>query len=402
MAPCYNRAVSENDHTSLFRWVLTALAVVLALLAGFTGGFYLGGEHLGATIRGEDLVHEVQGLLAVHYLDELPPQSTQQEGMVEGLLATLDDPYTTYLSPADHELENQQLEGRYGGIGAFLSSVNGVFVLVPFPDGPADRAGLQEGDVLVQVDDLMIASETSTSEVTAALRGPVGSEVDITVERAGHDGRPVIKVEREELPLPSVTSYTYPTDDRIGVVVLSNFGEGTLAEIRAAFADLKARGARAFILDLRGNPGGLIDTAIDVADLLLREGTIMTEVGKDGNQRRYRATASADDLAAPLVVLVDGGTASAAEVLAAALQHHGRAPIYGSATFGKGSVQAIHPLQNGASLHITTARWYGPDGSQLDGQGIRPDAITEPRGHGADPPMRRALERLLDELESNP
>ncbi len=172
-----------------------------------------------------------------------------------------------------------------------------------------------------------------------------------------------------------------------------------MAETRDAIAGLVARGAKSIVLDLRGNPGGLIEASIDFADLFLKEGIIMTEASKDGNQRRHRAEDSPTDVELPLAVLVDGHTASSAEVLAAALHQHGRARLFGSSTFGKGSVQAIYPLRNGASLHITTARWYAPDGSQIDGKGIVPDTIVEKAVEGQDTALHLASQWLQQELE---
>ncbi|MFP3853558.1 MAG: S41 family peptidase [Anaerolineales bacterium] len=385
---------SVKSSTVIITWIAAAFAV------GFASGFFTAATRVEETSQAFQLPREAMDLLAQHYIDPLPDPMAMQRGMTRGLLDSLGDPYTTYLDPAAHELENQSLSGSYGGIGAHLTSTKNGWALIPFEQGPALEAGLLEGDLLLQVDNFEIEQTTTEAETTAALRGEIGTSVRLTVLR---DNRDVIEFQiiRQSIPLPSVSSYLYPDDPHIGILRISVFGTPTAGEVRNNLKELERQDASAIILDLRGNPGGLLDSALQVADIFLSDGIIVTEISAEGKRTDRNALAHQEDFTLPVVVLIDGATASAAEVLAAALAENDRAIIIGHPTFGKGSVQTIYDLSDGSSLHITTSRWLTPKGHTLDGQALAPDQIVEPEVSG-DAALEAAVGWISTNVEELP
>lgn len=321
------------------------------------------------------LADEAFGLLKTHYLRALPDSLTRQRAMIRGMLGSLDDPYTIYVEPASHELEADTLAGEYGGIGArVFRDTQGVVRIVPAPDGPADRAGLVEGDALLAVDGMSTDQFVDLNQITASVRGLVGTRVRLTIGPRSPNDEPFdVEIVRAAIDIPSATGYLLPEDTTVGVIAVSLFSEKTPDEILQEYHDLTERGATGYVLDLRGNGGGLLDSAVSAARLFLESGVIVVEHRREAAEERYTANRPGELAEIPLVVLVDGGTASAAEVVAAALQQNGRAPLIGSPTFGKGSVQVILPLSDGSSLHVTSAEWHTPADMTLDGVGLQPD-----------------------------
>jgi carboxyl-terminal processing protease len=386
----------KREKRPVLRWLALG-GLALAIL--FAGG--LGGWALARKAQPESpypLVDEALALIEEHYLGEVPDPLSRQRGMIHGLVERLADPFSSYVEPAEEELQQDQLAGEYGGVGAFLQrDEEGRVFLVPFEEGPAAQARVQEGDILLTVDGVAIEPQMSLDQVAAMVRGPVGTEVTLTLLRGQE--RLEITVIRQSIELPSVTWFAFPEDPEIGVLVVSRFSQRTPAEIGSAVQELVAQGTQALILDLRGNTGGLLDAAVRTADLFLTGGIIVIEQERDGRQSPHRA--EQDDLltegALPLAVLVDGGTASAAEVVAAALKENGRARLFGTRTYGKGSVQIILPLSDGSSLHLTTARWLTPSGAQMDGRGIEPDQVPGDEDMDALAMAVRYLREILEE-----
>ncbi|MGL4649482.1 MAG: S41 family peptidase, partial [Caldilineaceae bacterium] len=263
------------------------------------------------------------------------------------------------------------------------------FLLNPMADHPAAAAGVMRGDELRAVDALPITADLSTDEVVAALRGEVGTDVILALRRID-TASPVagsrlpltrtrdltVTVTRAEIRTPSVEANLLP-DSTIGYLRQSSFTERTGAELEAALLALVADGADRFIWDLRGNPGGLLDAAIASTDLWLRQGAIVIEERADGSSTVINAHRGGAGESFPLVVLVDGSSASASEIAAGALQDHNRARLIGSRTFGKGSVQTLYELSDDSSLHVTTAQWLTPNRRQITGAGLAPDVALE-------------------------
>jgi carboxyl-terminal processing protease len=381
---------------------LTGLAfVAVAFIAGFVAR--------GFTPLPDDsfpLVHEARRLLEEHYLGDLPGSIVLERGMIRGMLQEIGDPFTVYLEPEAQELQTDLLTGEYGGIGAVLSrDQSGRIHLVPIPEGPAALAGVQEGDVLLGADGQTFGPETSLEAVSAALRGTEGTPVEIRIApRQPGDPEIRLTILRRVFPLPSVAGYLLPDDPTIGVLVITVFSDKTPRETEDAYASLRQRGAERFILDLRGNPGGLLDSGIATARYFMDSGVVVTEQQRDNARQTYQVDTPGPAARVPLAVTVDSATASAAEIVAAALQENGRAPLVGTTTYGKGSVQLIFELSDGSSLHVTSARWLTPDGETLDGVGLQPDIAVDPATEvaGPDPYLAAAAEWLLTQVEVEP
>ena len=355
----------------LLFWILYSLILVVsAMFAGYQlrSVWSPASEQYG-------LLREANRLLENHYLNELPERITLERGMIHGMVDRLGDPYTNYVEPAAHEIQTDDLSGEYGGIGAYLSRGEDKRIhLVPFDDGPAARAGIQEGDILIAVDHQTIDDNTSLETILAMVRGPSGTSVNLVLA-ARKPGDDVISLDivREAFPIPSVTCYLLPEDPKIGVIVITLFSDKTPQEVEDSFLSLKSRGMETMVLDLRNNPGGLLDSGVDVARFFLSDGVILIEELPGGVKEVFRAETEGDAVDIPLAVLVNENTASAAEVVAAALQANNRAPLIGTPTFGKGSVQLVFELSDQSSLHVTASRWKTPQGITLDFHGLQPD-----------------------------
>jgi carboxyl-terminal processing protease len=341
------------------------------------------------------LLAQVRHLLDDHYIAPLPDDQKLEYGAAAGYVGAIGDPYTRFVEPASHELETQKLAGEYGGVGMAVSKApNGDMTLAPFPDSPAAKAGIVEGDVLVAVDNTSITTTTSIDDAVALVRGPVGSQVAITVRHASGQTQ-TVHITRQVFAIPSVTFKIVSTEPPVGLIAVSVFSDKTPDEVRQAADKLQAQGATRLILDLRDNPGGVLTSGVNVAALFLDGGVVMYETQKAAPEKAYTAPANSGPLATvPLAVLVNHNTASAAEIVAGALLDRGRAPLIGQQTYGKGSVQLVFDLPAGASLHVTSYLWYTPTHRALDKNGLPPNIAVEPATDGSDPQLARAIEQL--------
>lgn len=318
---------------------------------------------------------EVVEVLQEDFIDRDKLSATEMERAgIEGLLEYLDDPYTSYLDPERYAAFNLSLEGHqpdFEGIGASVTEVDGqIIVLGPLPGSPAFDAGLMPGDILVSVNGESIVGRT-LEETVALIRGPKGTEVVLGVSRAGIS-RPVeIPIVRDTISVSSVHSHILPGD--FGYIRLSSFDAESGADLRTAIADLRDLGATGLVLDLRNNGGGLVTAAVSVVSEFVEEGEVIRWVDANGNETVEHVTGEGTAYDLPLVVLVNGFSASASEVVSGALQDHERARIVGTRTFGKGAVNLLRDLESGAGLNLTIARWLTPDGRTIEGEGIEPD-----------------------------
>jgi carboxyl-terminal processing protease len=364
------------------RQTLTLLVVLLdSLLLGFAAGVAAASRLLPPTADRYPLVSEAKSGLAEYSLEPLPSNLALQRGMVAGMVDSLGDPYTIYLAPPARAAETDTLNGEYGDIGTgVMRGADGAIYLIPFPGGPAEQAGVKKGDRLLQVDQLQIGAEASIGDVEASLQGIVGSDVTLKLMTPGDQAPHELRIVRAAFSLPSLAWYPLPGQPSIGVVTISWFSDRTAEEVGRAFEALQAQGVRGYILDLRGNGGGLLTSAVDTARSFLASGTIAYEQRKGERETQYTVNEPGRLAGKPLAVIVDGSTASAAELLAAALQQNGRAQLVGQSTYGKGTVQAVVPLSDGSSLHVTTAAWLTPDHTRLGPGGLMPDIVI-----GGDP-----------------
>jgi len=295
---------------------------------------------------------------------------TLSQGAVKGMLEALDDPYTGYIDPESHKDEMAGFEGRYQGIGAVLGSTEGQLVIVsPFSGSPAEKAGLKTGDKILKIND-EDASKMPPVEASQKIRGEAGTSVRLLIQHEGETESIDVEIVRAEIPLESVS---VEMRGDIAHIRISQFLRPTGGDLRDALEEVIGKGAKGIVLDLRNNPGGTLDGAIDVTSQFLLRGIVADVVDGDGNHASLRVRPGGVATNLPLVVLVNDGSASASEIVAGALQDYGRAKLAGSKTFGKGSVQKVLTLEDGSGLHVTAAHWFTPNGKPINGVGITPD-----------------------------
>jgi carboxyl-terminal processing protease len=310
------------------------------------------------------------------YVDEVS-DDTLIEGAINGMLTSL-DPHSNYLNAKNFSDMKVQTRGEFGGLGIEVSMDNGLIKVVsPIDDTPAARAGLKPGDLITRLDGAQVQGMT-LPEAVEKMRGPINSEVTLTIRRAGKDPFDV-KLVRATIKIQSVRSHM--EGDSIGYVRITSFNEQTDVGLNNAMKNLKQQAGNklaGIVLDLRNNPGGLLDQAVAVSDAFLEKGEIVSTRGRRADDaQRYNAHPGDVTGGLPMVVLINGGSASASEIVAGALQDHHRAILLGTRSFGKGSVQTIIPLPGHGAMRLTTARYYTPSGRSIQAKGIDPDIVVE-------------------------
>ena len=318
-----------------------------------------------------DLFGEVLEKINEEYVEDIN-QSESMDSAINGLLQSL-DPYSAYLSPDNFEEMQTETSGEFGGLGIEVSMEAGVVkVITPLDDTPASRAGLKAGDYIVKINDVQVQGKT-LSEAVEIMRGPVGSDIEITVRRRGVKKALQFTLTREIIEIQSVKSDLL--DNNIGYLRLTSFNENSAQQIKKRINELdKDKKIKAFILDLRNNPGGLLSQAIKITDYFLDNGEIVsTKSRKASENRKWFARDGDLTDGKPLVVLINYGSASASEIVAGALKDHKRAIILGENSYGKGSVQSIIPLRNDGAIRLTIAKYYLPSGTSISEVGVTPD-----------------------------
>lgn len=384
--------------------LLGGLLIIVCLCLSYTAGFgvYRLWDELEQTGQPRPLgvFWEAWERIEHYFYGELPSPRERTYGAIRGTLALLNDPYTIFVEPQPRELERDHMRGFYGGIGVALQrDEEGQTVLSPYPESPAEHTGVRDGDILLAIDGNTIPSEASLDDIRSLLRGEIGTAVTLTLSRPHRSDAPPtppfdIVVIRGEIQVPSVTWRVLEQAPDVGYIRIESFTERTSSEILSPLQELQQ--AKGLILDLRGNSGGLIDSAITVASQFLDNGAVLYH--QVGHEQERTSEVQEDGIATdiPLAVLVNGKTASAAEIVASALQDHRRAPLIGESTFGKGSMQLVYDLSDGSSLHVTSAIWLTPDRHQIQGRGLTPDIYIP---HSNDPGDKQ-LDRAVDYLQS--
>jgi carboxyl-terminal processing protease len=354
------------------------LVAVVVLLAVALGGFWVGRAQSPATLDEKDresvaLYAEALDVVRNNYVDQGDIDSKKETyGAIRGMLETLgDDGHTRFLTPEERAQNDQSLSGTYVGIGVQLEKEKGeVVVAAPIQDSPAEKAGISPDDVLVAVDGKSVRGD-DISEVVEKVKGQVGTTVELTVLHEGEKRE--YDLRRAEINSPVVSWAVIPDSD-VAVVLLSSFSDDSAKELQDAVEEARAAGARRFVLDLRNNPGGRLDQAVQMAGYFLEPGSVVY-IRKDasGEREEIKVEGNTEPTDAPLAVLVNGGSASSAEILAGALRDNGRATVIGETTYGTGTVLSEFVLRDGSSILLGVAEWLTPDGDFIRETGIEPD-----------------------------
>ena len=378
-----------------------ALAVLLGLgLVSCAGRLpFLGGEEAVSQETKEKL-SGIQALIEKEYIGEVD-EDALQTGICQGYVGALGDPYSAYYDEEQTSALMETTQGEYGGIGVVLTQNLDTGVTTAssvYEDSPAMKAGMKDGDIIYQVEGRDV-SGMDLEEISGNIKGEKGTTVEITVLRGEDREEVTLTITRDTIQAETVK--TRMLEDEIGYLAISEFDSVTLGQYKEGLAELKAQGMEGLIVDLRGNPGGNLDTVCEILDLMLPEGLIVYTEDKDGNRQEFTSD-EAQEVQVPLAVLVDGNSASASEIYAGAIQDYGIGQIVGTKTYGKGVVQTIYDLKDGTSLKLTVAEYFTPNGRNIDGEGITPDVeVAYQRDENdpeADNQLDRAVEALQDEM----
>lgn len=366
-----------SNHMKYALIVLTFIAII-ALSFGI--GYNLGRAPVGGE-GGLGVVEEAWNIIFRDYVerDRLEPQELSK-GAIEGMIEVLDDPYTSYLDAETYEIGMSGLEGEIEGIGAQVGiREERLTIISPIPDSPADQAGLRADDIVLEIEGESTV-DMSMIEAVLKIRGPKGTTVALLIQHRDETEPVLIDIVRATIELPSVMVEMMGDMAHLRI---THFSRRTAEEIQATLAEIDNANAKGIILDMRGNPGGILDTVIEVASYFLKDGVVVKVVSNNGEEQSLEVEPGGMVNDLPVVVLVNGYSASGSEVLAGALQDHGRATVAGSQTFGKGSVNVSRKLQDGSGIYITIARWLTPNGRLIEGKGIKPDIELELEGEEA-------------------
>ena len=318
-----------------------------------------------------DLFSEVLDKINKEYVDEIN-QSEAMDAAINGVLQSL-DPYSAYMSPESFENMQTETSGEFGGLGIEVGMEHGVVkVISPIDNSPASKVGLKAGDYIVKINDIQVQGKTLT-EAVELMRGPVGTDIEITVRRRGEKKALTFVITRDIIEVSSVKSEI--KDEKTGYMRLTSFNENSGDQIKNKIKEFKKNGKiENYILDLRNNPGGLLSQAIKISDFFLDNGEIVSTKSKRKYENRKWFAKKGDILKSnTLVVLINYGSASASEIVAGALQDHKRAILIGESTYGKGSVQSIIPLKNNGAIRLTVSKYYLPSGKSISDVGVTPD-----------------------------
>jgi carboxyl-terminal processing protease len=386
------------------RTAVRAASTAALLAAPLVAGGWMLQSRAVASAGSPQLLEDVMRLVAQRFVDTVGAGALYERA-ARGLVKELNDPYSELFTPKQIAEFSRQTNGRYAGIGMeILKQGEYVTVARVFPNTPAEGAGVQEGDRIVQID-TQVTRGWTTTQVSNTLLGTPGTRVAVTFQRPGVTQPIRANLTRATIHIPAVP-FSLVFDGTVGYVVAQRFSESTAEEIGQAVRTLEAKGAKGVVLDLRGNPGGILEQAVATSNLFLKRGQeVLSQRGRQGESQVYVATEQPVAPSVPLVVMVDGGSASASEIVAGALQDHDRALVVGTTSFGKGLVQTLFPLEGGYALKLTTAKWYTPSGRSIhkerkltaEGQfaEVHPDSTESDSARKARPVFRSDAGRVV-------
>ncbi|XOQ25884.1 MAG: Putative carboxy-terminal-processing protease [Mitsuokella multacida] len=369
--------------------IVTALASSVLTIAGLCFAF---GIHAGEV---EDIVRflGVKRFIEARYVTDVD-ETKLMDGAISGMVQSLGDPHSIYMNADTFEQLKEHTEGEFGGIGVTMGfKDNKVTIISVLDDTPGQKAGLQAGDEITAVDGTPV-TEMQPEEVAMHIRGEVGTEVTLSISRDGQTQD--YKITRATIKLD--TAKGVMLGDGMGYIRIASFSENTGKEFKAAYESLEQQGMKGLIIDLRENPGGLVTSCVDIANMVVPKGPIVSVVERDGSKEVHES--NLEESKYPIVVLIDGNSASASEILAGALQDTGAATLVGTKSYGKGSVQVVVPMLHNDGLKLTIAKYYTPNGRCIDGTGIEPDVEVEmPENATTDVQLDKAKEVLQQKLQ---
>ena len=376
-----------------------ALAVLLGLgLVSCAGRLPFLGKEEAVSQETKEKLSGIQALIQKEYIGEVD-EDALQTGICQGYVGALGDPYSAYYDEEQTSALMETTQGEYGGIGVVLTQNLDTGVTAAssvYEDSPAMKAGMKDGDIIYQVEGRDV-SGMALEEISGSIKGEKGTTVEITVLRGEEREEVTLTITRDTIQAETVK--TRMLEDEIGYLAISEFDSVTLEQYREGLAELTAQGMEGLIVDLRGNPGGNLDTVCEILDLMLPEGLIVYTEDKDGNRQEFTSD-EAQEVQVPLAVLVDGNSASASEIYAGAIQDYGIGQIVGTKTYGKGVVQTIYDLKDGTSLKLTVAEYFTPNGRNIDGEGITPDVEVTYQRNENDPEADNQLDRAVETLQN--
>jgi len=373
---------------------LAMLFVALVVAFGSALGYALGDDAQGGSGSVDvspgsasdefGLLDEIADILREDFVNpDAVTDETLQLGSINGIIEALGDPHTVYIPPEQYQNGFDFINGTFEGIGATVDQdpTTGLITIVtPFRDSPAEQAGILPGDVILAVDGESTEG-WSVQEAVSRIRGAEGSTVTLTIRHTGEDDPEDVAIVRGTIVVPTVFVQDVTGEDGavnpdLAYIEIQQFTDQTVGDMHNALQEVADGGYKGLILDLRRNPGGGLDATVNVADMFIDGGIILTQVDREGGETVYTAQEGGEAIDIPIVVLVSSGSASGSEVLAGALRDHGRAKLVGEQTFGKGSVNHLRELSNGGALYVTIARWLTPNGDLIEGVGLTPDEVV--------------------------
>lgn len=349
-----------------------------------------------------ELFWEAWNLVSERYVDPSKIDKNKMiYGAISGMIKSLGDPFSGFMNPEESQQFSEDMQGTFEGIGTEIGLKNDILTIIaPIEGTPADQAGLKAGDMILKIDDT-VTTDMTIDEAVAKIRGPKGTQVKLTILREKNGSPKEITIVRDTINVKSVKVEF--KDDNIAVVKISKFGDDTSFEFNRAANEIIIRKVSGIILDLRNNPGGYLETSVEVASKFIpKDNLVVAEENRDGKKNEYKAKGGDILKSIPVVIIVNSGTASASEILAGALRDNLKAKLIGVKTFGKGSVQQLEKMTGGSSLRITIARWLTPKGDYIMEKGIEPDINIEisndDYNSNRDPQLEKAIEILKEEI----
>jgi carboxyl-terminal processing protease len=414
-----NSSRSKSNFQKHFKVFIIVILLCVSFYAGFTYSQYKTAKFSQAGILGNfleknhakdqptdvdfGLFWEAWNLVNEKYVDQSKLDKDKMiYGAISGMVKSLGDPFSSFMNPEESKQFSQDMEGTFDGIGVEIGMKNDILtVIAPISGSPADNAGLRSGDRIIKIGD-QLTSDMSVDEAVTKIRGPKGTEISLTVLREKDNNPKEIKIVRDTISVKSVKLEV--KDQEIALLKISKFGDDTTSEMNKAAVQIVANKYRGIILDLRNNPGGYLEAAVDMSSKFIPEGeTVVSEEERGGGKKEYKARGNDILNGIPVVILVNGGSASASEIMAGALRDDLGAQLVGKKTFGKGSVQQLEKLTGGSSLRVTIARWLTPGGEYIMEKGLEPnidvELTDEDYNLDRDPQLDKAVETLKEKIK---